>query len=129
MSKSILKVTEGHCVVKVAGAGTETIGLKTDIKKANETADTTVHVDITGLTWTGETAGLITITRNSIRVATIQAAVPGQLHLDGNGMIPDATESSSDIVVTITGQAECWLRLKKVKGYTSSHPLLTGIQP
>lgn len=131
MAKNILKVTEGHCVVKVTGpnATSETITLATDLKKANETV-VSPHVDITGFTWTGDGTAIITVTRNSVVIATIPTHVPGQLHLDGNGMIPDTIEATQDIVVSIAGGiAQCYLRLKKVSGYTSSNPLATGIQP
>lgn len=132
MAKDILKVTEGQCVVKVSGTDStsETITLKTDLKKANETAATDVHVDITGFTWAGAAGAVITVTRNSVVIATIPTTLPGQLHLDGNGIIPDSIQATHDIVVSIAGGvAQCWLRLKKVDGYTSSNPLLTGIQP
>ena len=34
---------------------------------------------------------------------------------------PESTENTSNIVVTISGgQAECWIRLRKVSGYKNT---------
>lgn len=131
MAKIIQKKTEGACAVKVYGNGvTETIGLKTELNKANETVADTVHVDISGITWTGDGTAIITVTRNSVVIATLNTNTAGELHFEKNGMVPETLNATYDIVVQITGgEAQCWLRLKKVGGYTSTHSLLTGIQP
>jgi hypothetical protein len=129
MTMTVLKRTEGDCVVKVyGGAETTPIALATDLKLGNETA-ATPKVNITGITWTGVSAGTITIKRNSIDIAVIVTTVPGQLDFSGNGMIADSIENGSDISVVTTGTStQLWLRLQKVSGYTSSNKLLTGVQ-
>ena len=76
----------------------------------------TQTVNIVGVTWSGSAAGVVTITRNSVVIMTLTSS--GQLDFTGQNMTPDTIENASDIVVTISGgQAECWLRLRKVSGY------------
>lgn len=134
MAKSILRVTEGHCVVKVSGgAGTETIALKTDLLKYNdsnpdnvsryptEVAGSTVYVNLVALTWTGEAATVITIVRDSVRIATLAGSRSAQLSFVKDYMVADSVKNTSDIVVTISGgQGEVWIALQKMKGYTST---------
>lgn len=75
-------------------------------------------VNIVGLSWSGAATGVISISRNSVVVATLQTNTPGTLDFSGNVMPPDVIENTKDIVVTISGaQAECWLKLRKVSGY------------
>jgi hypothetical protein len=141
MAKDILKVTEGHCVVKVSGgAGTETIALKTDLLKYNdpntgnssrfpvEIAGTTVYVNITGFTWSGDAATVITITRDSTRIATLSGTRSNQFNLFDQLMVPDSVKNTSDIVVAISGgQGELWLAVQKMKGFVSTiDPSLVG---
>jgi hypothetical protein len=129
MTMTVLKLTEGDCVVKIhGGAATTAIALATDLKKSNETV-ATPKVNITGITWAGVSAGTITINRNSVPIAVIVTTVPGQLDFSGNGMVADSIENESDISVVTTGtNTQLWLRLRKVSGYTSSNKLLTGAQ-
>lgn len=119
-TKTILRKTHGEAVVKVAGtAAAETIVLATDLLNAGQALDgATQSVSIVGVTWTGAADGVITITRNSAVIMTLQANAAGALEFGGQMMIPDSVNSTSDVVVTISGaQAECWLRLRKVSGY------------
>lgn len=118
--KTILRKTHGEAVVKVAGtAAAETIALATDLLNAGQALDgSTQSVSIVGVTWTGATDGVITITRGGVTVMTLLANAAGALEFGGQMMIPDSVNSTSDVVVTISGaQAECWLRLRKVSGY------------
>jgi hypothetical protein len=142
MAKDILKVTEGHCVVKVSGAAstTETIALKTDLLKYNdpntenltrfpvEVAGSTVNVNVTGFTWSGDAATVITITRGGTKIATLLSAKPSQFNFFDHNMVPDSVKNTDDIVVAITsGQGELWIAMQKMKGFTSTiEPSLFG---
>lgn len=126
-AKTVLKKTQTEAIVKVAGSGAaETIDLDVDIVASTETAGSagTQEVQITGVTWTGAAGGVITITRNSVTIMTLQANNQGHIDFLQSGMFPDNVENDQNIVVTISGaQAECWLRLRKSAGYN------TKIQP
>ena len=118
--KTVLKNVNQETVVKVAGtAAAATIDLSTDIVAASQEIDgSTQTVNIIGLVWTGANNGIITVTRNNVVIATLQANAAGALEFGGQAMIPETINNTSDIVVTISGaQSECWLRLRKVSGY------------
>lgn len=122
VTKTVLKNTNQESVVKVAGtAAAATIDLSVDLLASTQALDgATQTVNIIGLVWTGATDGIITITRNSVVIATLQANAAGMLYFDGQSMIPDTIQNTSDIVVTISGaQAECWIRLRKVGGFAT----------
>ena len=122
VTKTILKLTELDAVVKVAGTDAAgTISLDVDLLAGTQvTSGSTQTAVISGLQWTGATNGVITITRNNVVVATLQANAAGSLEMNGQSMIPDTIGSTYPIVVTISGaQAECWLRIKKLSGYAS----------
>lgn len=121
--KTILKKTHQEAVVKVAGtAAAGTISLASDLLPTGQVLDgATQTVNIVGVTWTGAAGGIITISRNSVVVMTLQADAAGALEFNGQMMLPDTIGNTSDLVVTISGaQAECWLRLRKVDGYKST---------
>ena len=121
--KSFLKLTETDCVVKVAGtAASATISLATDLLRSTEalTVGGTPTVIITTLTWTGESAGVISISRGGVVVFTLLGSTSGQIDLSGQFTVADNTGATSDIVVTISGgQAELILRVAKTSGYSS----------
>jgi hypothetical protein len=120
--KTVLKNVNQEAVVKVAGtAAAATIDLSADLVASTQALDgNTQTVNIVGLVWTGATDGIITITRNSVVIATLQANAAGALDFAGQQMIPETIGNTQDIVVTISGaQAECWLRLRKVSGYAT----------
>jgi hypothetical protein len=130
-TKVILKKTHQEAIVKVAGtAATETISLTTDLLPTTQVLGATGSqvVNISGVTWTGNTDGIITISRGGVGasgatgvVMTLQANAAGQLDLSGQAMIPDPIGNTSNIEVAISGaQAECWLKLRKVAGYTTT---------
>ena len=122
VTKTVLKNINQESVVKVAGtAAAATIDLSVDLLASTQALDgATQTVNIIGLVWTGATDGIITITRNNVIITTLQANAAGMLYFDGQSMIPDTIQNTSDIVVTISGaQAECWLRLRKVGGFAT----------
>lgn len=120
--KTILKNTDQEAVVKVQGtAASATIALATDLLGSSQALDgATQTVNITGLQWSGAPDGVITVTRNSVVIATLQTTAAGALEMNGQMMIPDTIENTQDIVVTISGaQSECWIKLRKAGGYKS----------
>lgn len=122
VTKTILKNTNLETVVKVAGtAAAATITLATDCLASTQALDgATQTANIFGVTWTGAIGGIISITRNSVVVMTLQADAAGTLEFGGQAMIPETINNTSDFVVTISGaQAECWLKIRKVSGYAS----------
>ena len=122
VKKTVLKLSERDAVVKIAGtAGTGTISLKADLKKSNEdVTDQTQHVSICGVQWTGSIDATVTVSRNDEVIMTLNCGASGALEMNGQQMIPDDIQADKDIDFTITGTAaECWIRLKKVSGYTS----------
>lgn len=121
--KTIVKKTHQEVVVKVAGtAATGTISLATDLLATGQALDgATQSATIVGVTWTGAAGGIISISRNSVVVMTLQADAAGMLYFDGQSMPPEAIGLTSDIAVAISGaQAECWLKLRKVGGYKTT---------
>lgn len=120
--KTVLKNTNQEAVVKVAGnAAAATIDLNADIVANTQVADDGDQtVNIIGLVWTGAVDGIITITRNDVIITTLQAGAAGALDFSGQQMIPETINNTHDVVVAISGaQAECWVRLRKVTGYTT----------
>lgn len=123
MAKVIIRNTHQETVVKVYGAAgvTETITLATDLLHSAQALDgATQTATITGVNWTGDTNGVITISRNSARIMTLQANAAGMLFFEGQAMPPDNVNPTHNIVVAITGAAsECWIKIRKVSGYAS----------
>ena len=123
VTKSVLKLSESEAVVKVAGtSAAATIVLAEDLLSDSQELHTTIQPasNITGVQWTGASAAVVTITRGGVTVMTLSAGTAGFLDMSGQAMIPDSTNNQNDIVVTVSGgQAECWLRLRKVAGYVS----------
>lgn len=120
VAKTVIKNTNTEAYIKVAGtAAAATIDLSTDLVAATQETDgATQAVNILSLNWTGGADGIITITRNSVVIATLQANAAGMMYFDGQSMLPDAIENTSDIVVTISGaQCELWMKVRKVSGY------------
>lgn len=128
--KTKRKVTYDEGIFKVQGsAGSSTISLATDLLGSNEVINGTPKVTIAGLSWTGTLDSIITITRNSVIIFTLQAGATGFLDFGGQMFPPDNIEDTSDIVVTINNnQGELYIRLRKVAGYknTDELTLLSG---
>lgn len=121
-----LKKTHQEVVAKVQGdSGSVTINLATNLLPAagqQLLSGGTPTVNITGVTWTGVGATDIHIDRNNVRVMTLPGGASiGQLLFDGQTMVPETSNNTSNIVVTITGgQGEVWLRLHKIAGYQTT---------
>jgi hypothetical protein len=112
MAKTILKNTPIHAVVKIHGAGTETIALATDLLYTNQTASTP-KANISSLHWSVPGTTEATITRNSV----IHWRLVGSFNHNFNGF-SDISENGSDIVVTIpAGGGSVIIELLKVSGY------------
>lgn len=141
VTKTYLKKTHQEVIVKIAGtSGTQTISLADDLFPATgQVIDgATQTVNITAVSWTGETASVATVTRNSVRVFTLPGGASiGQIEFNGQSMAAENTENTSDVVVAISGgQAEVWLKLHKISGYKTTiepeqfgpydNPLLAG---
>ena len=122
VTATILKKTHQEVSVKVAGtAAASTIALADLVATGQALDGLTQTVNIIGAVWSGANDGIITITRNSVTVMTLQANAAGMLYFDGQSMVPDPIENTKDIVVTISGaQSEVWLKLRKVSGYKTT---------
>lgn len=120
--KTIVKNVHQEAVVKVAGtAAAATIDLAADLVAAGQVTSGTQSVSIVGVNWSGGADGIISIARNNVVIMTLQANAAGMLFFDGQTMPPDAINSTSNIVVTISGaQCECWLKLRKLAGYQTT---------
>lgn len=120
MAKSFLKKTPQKFAVKSAGAsGTDTFTLATDLLHTTEEVSGTPTVDIQAMYWTGAAAGVATIARNSVTVATLLGQRSGYIDFTA-AEFRDSTNNTNDISVIITGgQMEVWLLLRKVTGYRS----------
>ena len=112
MAKTILKNTPIHSVVKIHGAGTETITLATDLLYTNQTASTP-KVNISAIHWSVPGTTEATITRNSV----VHWRLVGAFSHSFNGF-SDISENTSNIVITIpAGGGSVILELLKVDGY------------
>lgn len=123
VTKTVMKVTHQEAIVKVAGtSAAATIDLSADLVAPGQVLNgDTQAVNIVGVMWSGATAGQIQLTRNSVVVKTMTTDTADYHDYSGQDMIPESTENTSDIVVTISGaQAECWLKLRKVSGYRTT---------
>jgi len=120
VTKTILKNTNQETIIKVAGtAAAATINLQTDCLASTQSlSGATQTANIVGVQWIGLSNSVITITRNSVNVNTINAEDGGSLFL-AEGYV-DPTENTSNVVVTISGaEAQCYIKLRKVGGYAS----------
>lgn len=115
----VSKLTHNEANVKVVGTAasdTGTIALATTLLLAGETLGTPV-VNIDKVFWSiaPSTTNFITITRNSVVIATLFST--GEMNLNAMGMTEDEG-NGSDIVITFAGGAgNIYLKLKKVEGY------------
>jgi len=116
MAKTIMKLTETLAIVKISGATTENITLKTDLLPAKKVVSRTQTVGIGFINWT--TGGDVTITRNGVEVYKLYQNA-SEFDLSGNGGMLDTTQGTSNIVVTITTGGVCFLTLRKMSGYAS----------
>lgn len=122
MAKTILKKTESKVAVKLHGAAMgETVSLNVDCLASTEalTVGGTPTVNIVSMHWAGAADAVITITRNSVVIATLNGSAPGEL-IFADTDFTESVENTSNIVVSSTGgPAQLWLLLRKVSGYSS----------
>lgn len=123
VTKTIMRKTHQTVEVRVAGTSdSATINLAEDLLPTGQVLDgSTQKVSIIGVNWTGASGGVITITRNSVVIMTLQTGAAGMIYFDGQQMGSENTEEASNIVVTISGaQSECWIKLRKTFGYKTT---------
>ena len=124
MAKSILKNTETVTVVKVSGtSGTtnETVTLATDIMSATQVVSGTPTAPISHLQWSvqGDNgASKITITRGGTQVIALYDN-GNVFDFSGNGGFAETTGETSDLAITIVGNATAYITLRKSGGYAS----------
>lgn len=118
--KSFLKLSTQEVVLKVAGtAGSQTVTMA-ELATTSQEAVGPYVVNIVGVTWTGSSAGVITIARGGTTIMTLQSTPSGSIDFGGQTLPAESTKNTDPIVVTISGgQAECWIRLRKTSGYSS----------
>ena len=118
VQKHILKLTEREAVIKVGGtSGTATINLSSDLVSDKEVAREEQNVSIKQISWCGLPESTIVISRNSVKVASISASSANTLNF--NAGFTESVESQSNITVTVSGEAQCWITLGKISGYSS----------
>lgn len=125
-----MRNTETNATFKISGLNaSETITLNSDLLMANRLVldGATQKVTITDMTWSGLIGSTFTITRNGIKVFASVGDAPHQIiffDMDFN----ENQEQTSDIVVTITGEAYVYVGMRKVSGYKqTAEPELFGI--
>lgn len=122
ITKTILKKTQTDVVIKLSGVSGDTFTV--DLNGADVVADTEVAgatqvVNITGISWTGESTATVVVGRDGTRIFTLPCSAPSQWDFDGQTMPSESTKNTSDIDIgfTGTGNAEVWLKLRKSSGY------------
>lgn len=111
-TKTVLKLTQVHGVVKVRGTGSATIALATDLKKASET-QATPKANIRLIQWALAAGSAATITRNSQILYFLSES--GKLEFNGWS---DNEENGSDLVVDFgEGTGAVVIELAKISGY------------
>lgn len=118
MAATILRLTNVSAGLKCSGAGTHTITLNTQLLKSSEVIQGTPKVNIQKVVWCGAAASTINITRSATSIMDINSATAGQVDFSTFEM-NDSTNNTADIVVTITGNAQIWLTLRKITGYAT----------
>lgn len=119
MAKTILKKSGAKIAVKLHGTDLgETITLNSDCLVASEALSGTQRANIISMHWCGAADAFATITRNSVKIAILQANATGQLTFYDTDFT-DSIENESDIVVTSSGEMQVWIVLRKVSGYSS----------
>ena len=118
MAATILRLTNSSAGLKCSGAATHTITLATDLLKASEVIQGTPTVNIQKVMWCGAAASTINITRNAVSIMDINSATAGSVDFSVFDM-NETTNNTHNIVVTITGNAQIWLTLRKITGYAT----------
>lgn len=111
-TKTVLKLTQIHGVVKVRGTGSATVALATDLKKSTET-QSSPHANIRQITWACSVGSTATVSRNSQVLYYLSGS--GNMRFDGWS---DNEFNTYDIVVDFSsGTGAVVLELAKVSGY------------
>ena len=118
-TKRILRLTNTEAIVKVDGAvGSVTIDLQTDLKLVTEELSGTQRVNIVVMQSSGKLNSVLSVARNGVNLWDLQANAAQGVNLLEIGGASDATENSSDIVVTSSvAEGQLILKLRKVEGY------------
>jgi hypothetical protein len=119
VTKTIIRNTNLETVIRVGGtSGTATISLATDCLASSQVLDGgTQTANITGYMVTGLLTSAITVSRNSVNIATFAPENSGIFDFQGQGF-SENTNNTSDIAVTIgTAEAHIYIKIRKVSGY------------
>ena len=118
-----MKVSHKEAIVKVAGtAATGTIDISTLLSDNQAlTAGGTPKVALVGYYVSTLSGASVTITRNSVNIATIPGGINDYVQFNMNGFV-DAIEDDADIDVAIAGaEAQIYLILRKTDGFSTTH--------
>ena len=118
-----MKVSHKEAIVKVAGtAATGTIDISTLLSDNQALTDGgTPKVALVGYYVSTMPSASVTVTRNSVNIATIPGGVNDYVQFNMNGFV-DAIEDDADIEVAIAGaEAQIYLILRKTDGFSSTH--------
>jgi hypothetical protein len=118
MAKTILNITENYAVVRITGAGAETIDVDTDLLKSTQELDTVKprKVGLSDVQWTcGES---VIISRNGVNKLELYPGA-NNFALGGQTSAIDYTDGDKNITVTIAGGGTVYLVLRKAGGYLS----------
>ena len=124
MAQATLKLTHQEAIVKVWPETTDEEGDNTialdDLVSDSQVIDEegTVRVNIAGVTWFGDPAAVITVTRGDTVVMTLPCTGANEMDLTGQDLPPDTVENEEDLEVTFTGGiGQVYLKLRKATGY------------
>jgi len=123
MAQAILKNTHQEAIIKVFPQEDDT-STTNNVVLANLSAvgqeiDTGADqvVNIAGVTWLGNPAGIITITRNSVIIMTLPCTGANEMDFTGQDLPPDTVQNTEDLVVTFSGVGQLYIKLRKASGY------------
>jgi hypothetical protein len=123
MAQATLKKTHQEVIVKVwpaSGDGETTNNIVlANLAAVGQEVDSEADqvVNIAGVTWLGNPAGIITITRGDTIVMTLPCTGANEMDMTGQDLPPDTVNNTEDIEVTFEGVGQVYLKLRKVSGY------------
>ena len=121
VTATTLKNTHQEAVIKVAGtAASSTIDISALLATGQALAvGGTPTVALVGYHVTSLSGATVTISRNSVNIATIPGGINDYVRFNENGFV-DNIEEDQDITVTIAGaEAQIYLILRKTGGYAT----------
>jgi hypothetical protein len=125
LNVTYLKKTINEVVVKLQGAADNSTIALADLVGSRDalTAGGTPKANIVGIIATGLLSSQVTITRNSVVIASLSPQHGINLNLKAEG-ISDSVQNDQSINVAITGAAaQVYLTLRKVDGYSPTSEL------